>query len=511
MAKKRRKRRLKKWVKMTLALIAAVFVVFTGWTVYSIYAQNIVDTEYRYVFEKPLIRMDESISYDMEGGIFYSTRKGEETRTPVAAQALVVSEDGDIFHEIRTDAMGKLVTGWYEAKDGRYFYTPDHGWLVTESGEIDGRYYKLDENGRVYDHEWVQEEEGLCWYMDGQKVTGESDTLLYMEGETGFYYLQADKGFARAENTEVSLSDGRLLIYDENGRIVTVNGRDAEGRVYYPIPESYETAAETKTVPAEEVHIEEIGEGVRYVNHRGWHVSAPENSLAAYMQSYEQGYRMVECDIQFTADGIPVLLHNETINAVARNSDGSAPASSVFIGSLTYEQLMSYDFGIIAGEDYRGLRVTTLDEFLSFCKAYGIHPYLEMKGETVDTQEEVNFLLTMVDSYGMRRNVTWISFAYNPLQFILNSDPQARVGYLVSAKSDLKNVVDTAAALRAEGYDAFADAVFTAASTLVPLCKSAGVPLEVWTVNNESYLRTLDPYISGITTDTLRPVSASAD
>ena len=30
-----------------------------------------------------------------------------------------------------------------------------------------------------------------------------------------------------------------------------------------------------------------------------------------------------------------------------------------------------------------------------------------------------------------------------------------------------------------------------------------GVPLEVWTVNSDAYVRTLNPYISAITTDYL--------
>ena len=38
------------------------------------------------------------------------------------------------------------------------------------------------------------------------------------------------------------------------------------------------------------------------VNHRGWY-EAPENTLAAYRESYNRGFRYVECDVQFTKDG----------------------------------------------------------------------------------------------------------------------------------------------------------------------------------------------------------------
>lgn len=490
-------------MKVVLLLNVAALMVFAGFTVWTIYAQNMLeDTEYRYVYEKPLLHVEAAIRYDMEGGIFYR-RAAEDERVPVVNQSMMVSEDGETFHEIRTDQSGRLITGWYEGTDGKYYYTRDHGWLVTESGEIEGRYYAMNNNGRVYDHEWVEEAGGLCWYEDGMKAALEEDTLLYLAGEQGFYYLSRDSGFARSENTEVLLSDGRRLKYDENGHIVTDRSVTEDGLVYFPVPESLLTAEESKMVPASQLMMEENTETLVSVNHRGYHVEAPENSLTAYMLSYEEGYRAVECDIQFTADGIPVLLHNETINAVARNADGSSIANMVHISNLTYEQVLAYDFGIAYGEQYRGLKITRLDEFLAFCKAYGIHPYLEMKAETVDTQEEADLLMAMVDSYGLRNQVTWISFSSAALQFVMNRDESARVGYLIANTSNPESTVSSVASLRNQGYDAFLDAAFTSSDKLTGLCASYEVPLEVWTVNSESYIRSLSPAISGITTDYL--------
>ena len=503
MAKKRRKRRLRKWVKMVMALGIVAFFAAAGLTIWTIYAQSVVeDTEYRYVYEKPLVRVDEAIRYDMEGGIFYRTV--DEEKVPVIDQSLVVSEDGETFHEIRTDESGRLITGWHEGGDGKYYYTKDHGWLITESGEIEGKYYALSNTGRVLDHEWVHETNGYCWYEDGVKAGLQEDTLLYIEGEKGFYYLSAENGFARSESCEKFLNDGRQLLFDEHGHLIDIRTVTENGMVYFPVPESHEVSAETKQIPLSELVMETPAEEtISSVNHRGYHVYAPENSLSAYMASYDEGYNKVECDIQFTADGIPVLLHNGTINAVARNSDGSALGSMIPIDSLTFEQVLGYDFGIAAGESYRGLKITRLDVFLAWCRAYGIHPYLEMKGETVDTQEEVDLLIAMVDSYGMRDNVTWISFSSDALQFVMNRDANARIGYLIGNSTPSKSFFAQLGALRAQGQDVFLDAPFTSADKLIGSCEENGVPLEVWTVNSDAYVRTLNPYISAITTDYL--------
>ena len=54
----------------------------------------------------------------------------------------------------------------------------------------------------------------------------------------------------------------------------------------------------------------------RAINHRGYSIEAPENTLPAYILSAKKGFRSVECDIAFTKDSVPVLLHDETIDSI---------------------------------------------------------------------------------------------------------------------------------------------------------------------------------------------------
>ena len=49
--------------------------------------------------------------------------------------------------------------------------------------------------------------------------------------------------------------------------------------------------------------------------HRGLHdnnSNAPENSMAAFKKAVEAGYG-IECDVQLTRDGIPVIFHDFTL------------------------------------------------------------------------------------------------------------------------------------------------------------------------------------------------------
>jgi glycerophosphoryl diester phosphodiesterase len=49
------------------------------------------------------------------------------------------------------------------------------------------------------------------------------------------------------------------------------------------------------------------------VAHRGLHTRQPENSLAAFRDAWQSKFAWCECDVQFTADDIPIVLHDRTL------------------------------------------------------------------------------------------------------------------------------------------------------------------------------------------------------
>lgn len=85
---------------------------------------------------------------------------------------------------------------------------------------------------------------------------------------------------------------------------------------------------------------------IRYVAHRGYHVQAPENTMPAFAAAAEAGYQFLESDVHFTKDGVAVLCHDSTINATARNADGSKIVGVKSIQFMTYEELLQYDLAL---------------------------------------------------------------------------------------------------------------------------------------------------------------------
>ena len=55
------------------------------------------------------------------------------------------------------------------------------------------------------------------------------------------------------------------------------------------------------------------------IGHRGASADAPENTLAAFALALEQGADGIELDVQLCADGVPVVMHDDTVD---RTCDG---------------------------------------------------------------------------------------------------------------------------------------------------------------------------------------------
>lgn len=243
-----------------------------------------------------------------------------------------------------------------------------------------------------------------------------------------------------------------------------------------------------------------FGENVKGVNHRGYS-TAPENTLPAYKLSKQMGFKYCECDVSMTSDRVPVLLHDDTINRTARNADGTEISETINIGSITYEEALEYDFGIYKSSDYAGTKIPKFEDFIILCRNLGLHPYIELKTAGGYTESEIQNLVDIVHACGMDGKVSWISFGAGLLTYVKNYDSSARLGYVVGDVD--ASVITTAQGLKTANNDVFIDAGSALTAEEVSLCSAADIPLEVWTVNSESTIQSLDPYVSGVTSDKL--------
>ena len=171
------------------------------------------------------------------------------------------------------------------------------------------------------------------------------------------------------------------------------------------------------------------------VSHRGYNREYPESSYASYVGAYADGFRSYEADIRFTKDGIPVVHHDATINAVARNKDGSSIIGNKFIRDLTLAELNAYDYGISRGAGFIGTKIQTLDELLTFfaSKEDNVRMQLELKENNTDAEKQVMY--DMAKELNVLNKIQWIAFDWNKLDWFVNKDPQASVALLAGNDS----------------------------------------------------------------------------
>jgi glycerophosphoryl diester phosphodiesterase len=101
----------------------------------------------------------------------------------------------------------------------------------------------------------------------------------------------------------------------------------------------------------------------RIIAHRCGGALAPENSLAGLAAAARIGCRGVEFDTMLAADGVPVLMHDETVD---RTTDGHGA-----VAALTVAELRRLDLG--------GEPVPLLAEALERCAGLGLWANVELK------------------------------------------------------------------------------------------------------------------------------------
>ncbi|MHA3902833.1 glycerophosphodiester phosphodiesterase [Castellaniella sp. WN] len=111
-----------------------------------------------------------------------------------------------------------------------------------------------------------------------------------------------------------------------------------------------------------------------FIAHRGGGRLAPENTLAAMRAGAAAGFGMVEFDVKLSSDGMPFLLHDDTVD---RTSDGHGLASE-----LNWRTLGGMDFGGWFAPEFAGEPAPSLYAVARYTRAHGIHSNIEIKPTT---------------------------------------------------------------------------------------------------------------------------------
>ncbi len=212
---------------------------------------------------------------------------------------------------------------------------------------------------------------------------------------------------------------------------------------------------------------------MRVCAHRGGAGLGPENTLAACRRALELGVRWVEVDLRLTADGVPVLLHDPTVD---RTTDGRGP-----VRGYSFAQLRRLDAGSWFGAGYRGERVPSLEELLQLLADYpGCGAYLELKEEGATGERLAQVVLDQVQAAGLLGSVRVACFLPEPLRRARELVPQVpRV-----ALQEVFDAADPLQFVRERQADVWGPHHAAVTRDRVQAVHGQGVAVYTWTVND---------------------------
>ena len=256
------------------------------------------------------------------------------------------------------------------------------------------------------------------------------------------------------------------------------------------------------------------------IAHRGYKGTGERaNSADAFKAAALKGFTQAECDVRFTKDNVGVLSHDPSILVYKKDANGNKTGKPFYLAirNVTYNQLQNnyIAFAPSGSRIYQPLsdnensesnessgpdilvpqlaqtNVTSFNELLDVCDAWGITPCIELKE---GTRYQISKLMDEVDAHGMTYDVRWTSFTTSLLNHVRQRHPESR--FILLANSVTGGKISTAKLFAASGGEIVLSVKASKANKgAVKKCAKAGIPLSAWTLADETQVKKFDKYI----------------
>ncbi|MEU4621530.1 glycerophosphodiester phosphodiesterase family protein [Actinoplanes sp. NPDC023801] len=225
------------------------------------------------------------------------------------------------------------------------------------------------------------------------------------------------------------------------------------------------------------------------VAHRGYSTVAPENTLPAFAAAVRAGATVVEFDVRVTRDGVPVVIHDRTVN---RTTNGSGR-----VWDLTWDEVAVLDAGSWFGPGFAGLRVPSLAETLDLLAPEPVELLVEIKPPA--TLDEVKSVVAQLAERDLLGRAVVQSFDADVVRKVRDVAPEVRRGLLLF-RFDAETV-ELSRELGVVWCNPPVDDVLHGPETMAALT-AAGVGVMPWTPNDIAQWRPLvDAGVAGLITD----------
>ncbi|MCY2964160.1 MAG: glycerophosphodiester phosphodiesterase family protein [Planctomycetota bacterium] len=246
----------------------------------------------------------------------------------------------------------------------------------------------------------------------------------------------------------------------------------------------------------EYVRSQRLDDRVEFTAHRAGATHAPENSVAAVKQAIADRAEWAEIDVQRTADGQLVVMHDIDL---ARSGGGKRR-----VDQATLAEIQALDLGVaLKMPEFTGERIPTFAEFLD-AAGKSIRLNVELKPHNrADEEPLTELVVAELKRRGLTGRTRICSQSYASIQFAKRQAPDLEIGFIAA-----KSVGDLA---RLE-VDFLMVETKMATRELVDRAATRGITIHAWTVNDTKWVAPLvDAGVDNIITDDPATLRARLD
>lgn len=223
--------------------------------------------------------------------------------------------------------------------------------------------------------------------------------------------------------------------------------------------------------------------------HRGASGYRPENTMASFIHAVELGATGIETDVQLTADGELVLIHDESLLRTT--------GVDKLVKDVTLAELQQYDAGSWFSPQYANERIPTLDQLLVLVQEQQLMLNIEIKSGIIVYPNIEKLVIDKINEYNLKEKVIISSFNHYTLATCKQIDPTIATGILYM--EGLFRPWNYAQTLQADALHALHYAV---TKEWVEEARQHGIIYNVWTVNEEQHMKAFVALgVAGIITD----------
>lgn len=219
--------------------------------------------------------------------------------------------------------------------------------------------------------------------------------------------------------------------------------------------------------------------------HRGASAYAPQNTIPAFELAVTQGADGIELDVHLSADGVPVVIHDFTVDHTT-NGAGA-------VHEMTLAQLKQLDAGVKFDPKFAGIPIPTLEEVFQAVGQLFIN--IEIKADDSGIESAVAALIA---KYELTERVAVSSFNPEILRRFSGVMSSVAIGllYMPEEGFDPRLVLPDLKCEALHPYHEIIDAAYMANA------KQQGYTVNTWTVNDPMRAVQLrDLGVNGIITD----------